>query len=101
MLAEFSVVPLGRGVSVSQYVARCMEIVVASGLEYRANPMGTVLEGGYDEVMEVIRRCHEAVMADSDRVLTTVRIDDRRGAVSAIDGKVRSVESRLGRELKR
>jgi uncharacterized protein (TIGR00106 family) len=101
MLAEFSVIPVGKGVSLSEHVSRSLRIVVESGLDYRLNPMGTVVEGGYDEVMSVIRRCHEAVMADSERVITTVRIDDRRGATSAIEDKVRSVEARLGQELKR
>jgi uncharacterized protein (TIGR00106 family) len=101
MLAEFSVIPVGVGVSLSEHVSRSLRIVVESGLDYRLNPMGTVVEGGYDEVMSVIRRCHEAVMADSERVITTVRIDDRRGATSAIEDKVRSVEARLGQELKR
>jgi len=100
MLAEFSVVPIGKGESVSEYVAECLEMVVASGLDYRVNPMGTVVEGDYDEVMDLIKSCHEKVMERCPRVITTIKIDDRRGASGTIESKVRSVEKRLGRKLK-
>jgi uncharacterized protein (TIGR00106 family) len=101
MLVEFSVVPIGAGVSVSKYVAECMRIVEASGLDYRINPMGTVLEGEYDDVMSVVRQCHMRVMELSQRVVTTIKIDDRKGLIGGIEGKVRSVEEKLGKKLKK
>jgi len=100
MLAEFSVVPLGRGESVSEYVAECLKIVDASGLDYRINPMGTVVEGDYDEVMALVKKCHMRVMELSNRVVTTVKIDDRKGANHMMTTKVGSVEVRLGKKLK-
>jgi len=96
VLVEFSVVPLGKGSSVSQYVAECIRIVKASGLPYKLNPMGTVIEGEYDDVMSVVRACHTRVMGMADRVITTVKIDDRKGVRGMIDGKVRSVEEKVG-----
>lgn len=101
MLAEFSVVPIGKGESVSQYVAECVRIVHESGLDYRLNPMGTVVEGDYDQVMDVVRRCHLAVISKCQRVVTTIKIDDRVGAKGMIEGKLRSVEDRVGFKLKR
>jgi uncharacterized protein (TIGR00106 family) len=101
MLAEFSVVPIGQGESVSQYVAECLRIVDGSGVRYRLNPMGTILEGEFDEVMSVIARCHKAVTSSCPRVVTTIRIDDRRGAHDALRSKVESVERKVGKELKR
>jgi uncharacterized protein (TIGR00106 family) len=101
MLAEFSVVPLGKGESVSMYVAECMKIVEASGLPYRINPMGTVLEGDFDAVMGVIRKCHMRVMELSQRVVTSIKVDDRKGSKNALDTKIASVEKKLGKELKR
>ncbi len=98
MLAEFSVVPIGEGESVGEYVAECVRIVKASGLPYRLCPMGTVVEGGYDEVMEVVRQCHLKVTGMCGRVITTVKMDDRKGAEGAIDKKIESVLRRLGNE---
>jgi len=99
MLAEFSVVPLGKGESVSQYVAECLRIVEDSGIRYRINPMGTVLEGGFDEVMGVIKECHFRVMGMSTRCITSIKIDDRKGVADALDKKVESVENLVGRKL--
>jgi len=101
VLAEFSVVPIGKGESVSQYVAECLKIVDSSGLSYKINPMGTVLEGDYDAVMSVIRACHMRVMDICPRVITSVKIDDKKGASGMIDRKIESVERLLGRELKK
>ena len=100
MLAEFSVTPIGKGVSVSEYVARCLAIVDASGLDYRLNPMGTVVEGPFDEVLALIARCHKAVAKDCARVSTIIKVDDRRGASGELEGKVRRVEEALGRRLR-
>ncbi len=101
MLVEFSVVPVGKGESVSPYVAECLRIVEASGLAYRINPMGTVLEGEYDDVMGVIRKCHMRVMEMCPRVITSVKIDDRKGRGSALEEKIASVERLVGKELKK
>jgi len=99
-LVEFSITPIGEGVSVGDRVARCLDLVDRSGLEYRLNPMGTVVEGPFDAVVELVARCHKAVAADCDRVSTIIKIDDRKGATEQIEGKVRRVEERLGRKLR-
>jgi uncharacterized protein (TIGR00106 family) len=101
MIAEFSVAPVGVGVSMSQHVARCLTIVEESGLDYRLTAMGTILEGDWDEVMRVIQRCHSAVLEDAPRVLTTIRIDDRKGARDVLERKVSNVERIVGHQLKK
>ena len=100
MLAEFSITPIGKGTSVSKYVARCLKIVDASGLDYRMNAMGTVVEGSFDEVLSLIAKCHKAVARDSERVSTIIKIDDRKGRGRQIEEKVRRVERVLGRKLR-
>jgi uncharacterized protein (TIGR00106 family) len=100
MLVEFSVVPVGSGVSVSPQVARVLKIVAESGVNYKANPMGTVLEGDWDAVMAVVKKCHDAVMKDAERALTRITIDDRKGKEARIEKKLDSVEQKLGMKLK-
>ena len=100
MLVEFSVVPIGAGVSISPQIAKVLKIVAESGVVYKANPMGTVLEGDWDTVMAVVRKCHDAVMKDSERALTTITIDDRKGKEARIEKKLESVEQKLGMKLK-
>ncbi len=100
VLLEFSMTPLGEGESVSQYVARSLDIIEASGLDYRLHAMGTVIEGEWDEVFDVVRRCHEAMNADCDRVTCSIKVDSRKGATGRLTSKVKSVEQKLGRTLK-
>ena len=74
VLLDFSMTPLGKGESVSAYVARCLEVVAASGLDYRLHAMGTTLEGELDQVLDVVRRCFAALEADCDRVSCCVKL---------------------------
>jgi uncharacterized protein (TIGR00106 family) len=100
-LLEFSVSPMGKGESVSAYVARCVEIVDASGLDYEVHAMGTIVEGSLDAVLDVMRRSIEVVAADCERVSCTAKIDIRRGHQGTILGKVSSVEQRIGHPARR
>jgi len=97
MIAQFKVVPIGRGESLSCYVAECYRIVQQSGLKHTLTPMSTILEGDYDEVMAVIARCHRRVRELSNRVVTTIEIDDRGGHENAMEEKMKSVERQLGK----
>lgn len=101
VLAEFSIVPLGKGAGMSEFIAQVLKAVIDSGVSYRTNPMGTVLEGDWDEVMGVIRKCHHLIMQGSERVLTTIRIDDRRDGGPRMEQKLESVERKLGMRLSR
>jgi uncharacterized protein (TIGR00106 family) len=99
VLLEFSMTPLAQGESVSRYVSRSLDIVDRSGLPYRLTPMGTVLEGEWDDVMRVVRACHERIRQDCDRITTTIRVDYRAGASGRLTSKIASVEDKLGRKL--
>ena len=100
VLLEFSMAPLGKGESVGKYVSRSLEIVDQSGVEYRLNPMGTVLEGEGDEVMDVVSQCYERMRKDCNRVSCTSKVDYRKGKNRRLSGKVASVEKRLKKKLK-
>lgn len=102
MLAEFSIIPLGTGESVGERIARVVRIIDESGLPYKANPMGTVVEGDWDRVMAVIKQCHHELLADSPRLVTNITIDERPGKPpNRLEEKLKSVERRLGREIKK
>jgi uncharacterized protein (TIGR00106 family) len=100
VLLEFSMSPLGKGESVGKYVARSVDIIDKSGVEYRLNPMGTVLEGEWDDVMEVVRRCYLRMRKDCNRISCTVKIDYRKGHRGRLRAKTASVEKRLKRRVK-
>jgi uncharacterized protein (TIGR00106 family) len=101
VLLEFSISPLEKGASVSQYVARSLEIIERSGLDYRLHAMGTIVEGELDQVFDLIRRCIDAMAADCDRITCTAKLDYRKGFSGRLESKVVSVEQKLGRPLKK
>ncbi|MBM4136713.1 MAG: MTH1187 family thiamine-binding protein [Nitrospira sp.] len=101
MLAEFSIVPIGVGSSIGDQLAEVLKIVDASGLPYKVNPMGTVVEGEWDEIIKLIKRCHKTVMKSGERALTSISIDDRKGKPNRIEEKVKSIEKRIGKSLKK
>ncbi|MBC7097935.1 MTH1187 family thiamine-binding protein [Candidatus Bipolaricaulota bacterium] len=95
IVCEFSVVPLGAGESISEQVAKCLKLVRESGLPYQLTPMGTILEGEWDEVFQLIKRCRDELRKGFRRVLITIRVDDREAPPGRLQAKVRSVEEKL------
>ena len=100
VLLEFSMSPLSRGERVSKYVARSLDIIDRSGIPYRLNPMGTVIEGEWDEVFGVVKRCFKTMKKDCGRISAVIKVDYRKGGRGRISAKVESVESHLRRRLK-
>ena len=101
VLLEMSIVPMGVGESVSQYVAECVDLVDKSGLAYEVHSMGTIVEGELAEVIELMRACIELMAKHSDRVTCSAKLDYRRGKSGRLIAKVDSVEQKLGRSIKR
>jgi uncharacterized protein (TIGR00106 family) len=95
MIAEFSIVPIGSGESLSDYVAEAYRLVEQSGLKHQLTATGTIIEGDYDEVMDVISQCHKKVRTMAHRVLTRIWIDDRGGASDEMEKKVQSVMEKI------
>ncbi|MCJ7644457.1 MAG: MTH1187 family thiamine-binding protein [Candidatus Aminicenantes bacterium] len=101
MIAEFSVVPVGKGEELAELVAGVVDIIDRSGLPYQLTAMGTLVEGEWDDVLALIKECHFKMRRRGARVLTRISIDDRENAVDRLTGKVRDVEKVLGRELRK
>lgn len=101
MLIEFSIVPIGSGSSIGDRLAEVLKIVDESGLPYKINPMGTVVEGEWEDLFRLVKKCHKAVMKNEERVITNISVDDRKGRPNRIEEKVKSVEKRLGKSLKK
>lgn len=99
MIAHFTVVPMGKE-SLSEDVARVIDLVDRSGIDYKLTAMGTIVEGQPDDVWTLIRKCHETMRASATRVITTITIDDREGKSGAIRTKIDRIEKRLSRKLK-
>jgi uncharacterized protein (TIGR00106 family) len=97
VVAEFSITPIGKGESVSEEVARASRIVAASGLPHELHAMGTIVEGTWDEVFDLIRRCHDELARDCPRLSIAIKVDSRAAPRGRLRRKVESVERKLGR----
>ena len=95
-IVDLCVVPLGVGVSVSQYVVACERILKEAGLQTRLHAYGTNIEGEWDAVFTAIKRCHEAVHAmGAPRISTVIKLGTRTDRDQTMDDKVRSVQTKL------
>lgn len=99
VLLEFSMTPLGKGESVSKYVSRSLDIIDKSGIPYKLNPMGTILEGEWDEVFGVVKKCYERMSEDCNRITVSIKVDARKGEAGRLESKVLSVEAKVGKPL--
>lgn len=95
MIAEFSIVPIGVGESLSAHVAQAFEIIETSGVAHEHHAMGTNLEGDWDEVMGVIRACRDRLLETSNRVSLSIKIDDRVGVTDGLQRKVAAAKRRI------
>ncbi|HJX03390.1 MAG TPA: MTH1187 family thiamine-binding protein [Dehalococcoidia bacterium] len=94
VIVEVSVVPIGTAhASLSRYVADCLSVLnKTGGIKYKLTPMGTIIEGELDAVLQVVRKMHEEPFKKGIlRVVTTIKIDDRRDKKASMQKKIESV----------
>lgn len=97
-IAEVSVVPLGtKTPSVSQYVALAIKVLEQErDIKYETTAMGTIIEGDLDKILAVVKKMHEEIFGEEVvRVVTTVKIDDRRDKAHSIKAKLDSLRQKL------
>jgi uncharacterized protein (TIGR00106 family) len=94
IIAEISVVPLGEGTDVSRFVRLAVNELKKTGLKTFSGPMSTSVEATtLDEVLAAVRAAHEAVVkVGAKRVITTLKIDDRRDRQATMETKMRALE---------
>lgn len=99
VLAEFSMFPTDKGESKSAFVSQVIDYIDRSGITYRLTPMGTILEGSWDEVNSVISNCFKLLEPQADRIFTTIKIDYRKSDQSRMNSKIAKIESLLNKEV--
>jgi len=96
MIIELSVIPIGAGTSLSEYVALVMNVIKQSGLEYESHSMGTNIECEWDDITPLVRRCHDVLREKGvERISTSLRISERADKPYTMSGKMRSLEEKL------
>lgn len=99
VLIEFSLFPVGKDEHLSPFVAHSLEIIEKSGLHYQLTAMGTLIEGEWDEVMGIVKKCYLRMQEECPRLYGSIKFDVRKGDEGRLKKKVASVEQKLGRKL--
>ena len=95
VILEFTVVPIGVGVSLSTYVAVCEKILEEAGLNYELHANGTNVEGEWDEVFAALKRCHETLHEMGvPRISTQIKVGTRTDRPQTMADKVESVRAK-------
>ena len=101
MVLELTIIPRGQSLSISSDIANLATIIECSGLDYKMTAFGTLIEGTWDQLMEVAKNCHFETRKENERVLTLMRMDDYGERAGEIEGAVDRVEKKLGRAIRR
>ena len=97
-IMEISVVPIGtKSPSLSQYIAKAVKVLQKEkGVKHDTTAMGTIVEGEFEQLLSIAKKLHEAVFdSEVTRVVTTIKVDDRRDKISTISGKLESLKDKL------
>lgn len=96
VMIDLCVIPIGVGVSVSEYVTACQRVLEEAGLEHQMHAYGTNIEGDWDDVMAAVKRCHEVVHEmGAPRISSSMRLGTRTDREQSIEDKVQSVRAKL------
>ncbi len=88
------VLPQAAGRNSYDLVDVAIEEIMASGLKYKVCPFETVIEGTYDELMDVVKRVHKALEKNgTEKLMTYIKIQTDFQSDVTIDDKMHKYES--------
>jgi len=96
-ILEISVVPIGTGdTSLSAYVADCLRVLKKEKVRFELSSMGTNIEGDLKDLFKIAIAMHQVPFKKgARRVVTTMKIDDRRDKKGTLQGKKKAVQRKL------
>lgn len=94
---EFAMFPTDRGISVSKYVSKIIDMIKNSGVDYQLTPMGTIIETNtMDEALEIIKKSYQILENSSDRIYSSIKFDVKKSPKGRMSQKIESIESKIG-----
>jgi uncharacterized protein (TIGR00106 family) len=90
IITQLSIAPIGRGTSLSKYVKIVIEVLRKEHVKFQTNAMATIIETqDLSTLFQVIQKAHDAVVAaGAKRIITEIKIDDRRDKDATMESKV-------------
>jgi len=99
MLAHISITPVGTGEETKELVAKTVKIIKNSELDYQLTSMGIIIEGEWDEIIAITKKCHDDMKNYANRISTNIVIDDRKDVKNRLKGGALEIEYALGEAL--
>ncbi len=91
VVAEITIIPMGKGASVSKYIKKAIETFKEFNVKVYPTAMGTILEGDIEEVLKAYKKAHDVVLNDVDRVVSQLRIDERKDKENSVERKLKAI----------
>ncbi|WP_373078011.1 MTH1187 family thiamine-binding protein [Zhongshania sp.] len=96
VIVDFCIIPLGTELSLTPYIAECQKIIADAGLVHQLHAYGTNIEGEWEGVMDVVKRCHMRVHEmGAPRISTQLKIATRCDREQTMAEKVEHVQDYL------
>ncbi|MDF3058162.1 MAG: hypothetical protein K0R17_2377 [Rariglobus sp.] len=96
MLADLSIIPIGHSPHTSQVLAEVLKTIKDSGLPYQLTPSSTCIEGSWDDILTVVKRCHQIARSDTPHVVTLLRLEEDEATEGKLKSNPESVEQKAG-----
>jgi len=96
MLADLTIIPIGHSPHTSHVLADVLKTVKESGLAYQLTPTSTCIEGSWDDIVAVAKRCHQIARTGAPHVVTTLRFEDDEVTQNKLRSNLDSVEEKAG-----
>ncbi|MDK2801042.1 MAG: hypothetical protein PWQ70_2661 [Clostridiales bacterium] len=96
-ILEISVLPIGtNSASISDMIAQSCQVVKNKGLDYQITATSTIIEGDYNQLIDIAKSMHEMPFKNgAQRVITNMTIDERHDKKDSMDDKVEEVIDRM------
>ena len=94
IISQLSIAPVGKDVSLSKYVKKVISVLKENNIKFETNDMATVIETkDLETLFKVVEEAHKAVIeSGAQRVITELKIDDRRDKNITIGTKMKSLQ---------
>jgi uncharacterized protein (TIGR00106 family) len=94
IISQLSIVPIGKGVSVSKYVKEVIEVIKKHDVKSKTNAMATVIETkDLETLFNIVQEAHmKMVNSGAERVITELKIDDRRDKNATMESKIKALQ---------
>jgi len=94
IISQLSIAPVGKDISLSKYVKKVINVLKENNIKFETNDMATVIETeNLETLFNVVEKAHKAVIeSGAQRVITELKIDDRRDKNITIGAKIKSLQ---------